>query len=355
MRIHGLLEDPNAVVISAIPPSDPVQPADYVKAALRLLEALQLELEGENVVIKPNVTAGESFADPDSGIGTHPAFVEGLITYLRQHGVPNGRGHGHSIFILEDPRNSDDNAPRHWRGTGYPEVAATTGAQLRTPSQFTCVRKSVPRPLVHPTLNVSRLVVAPGTVFINVPKMKTHNLGITTLCMKNLMGVVDVFERHYCAQAWLELPEEVRIEPRPRPELLTPQTHERWQEGLARRLADLAQVAKPALNIVEGVIARDGTGFRRGTNYPLGLTIAGSNVVAVDSVASYLMGFDPKSLIYLRIAAEAGLGTNDLTQLRAYLVTDAGIVPCPDLERLRARPPLKVIRNVPGAFDILVP
>ena len=62
--------------------------------------------------------------------------------------------------------------------------------------------------------------------------------------------------------------------------------HELWQTGLARRLADTAQVLRPALNIVEGVVGREGTGFHRGRNRPLGLVIAGVNMVAVDSVAS---------------------------------------------------------------------
>jgi len=44
------------------------------------------------------------------------------------------------------------------------------------------------------------------------------------------------------------------------------------------RLADLAQVARPALNVVEGVVGRDGTGFARGRNYPTGLVIVGTNM-----------------------------------------------------------------------------
>ena len=134
------------------------------------------------------------------------------------------------------------------------------------------------------------------------PKLKTHNLAITTLCLKNLMGAVNVFDRHYCHQAWGEIPAAMRDDDRPRNEWMDETVHGRWQDGLARRLADTAQVIRPALNVVEGVVGRDGTGFNRGRNYPLGLVIAGVNMVAVDSVASYLMGFDPAQLIYLQVA-----------------------------------------------------
>jgi uncharacterized protein (DUF362 family) len=190
-------------------------------------------------------------------------------------------------------------------------------------------------------------------VLINVPKLKTHNLAITTLCLKNMMGAVNVFDRHYCHQAWQEIPPALRHDDRPRNEWMDERVHELWQEGLARRLNDTAKAVTPHLNIVEGVVGRDGTGFHRGRNYPLGLAIAGVNMVAVDSVASYLMGFDPAQLIYLRMAAEAGLGRNDLSSLRIYIVQDGAVVPCPDIEALRADPPLRVIRGVSGEEGLL--
>jgi hypothetical protein len=68
--------------------------------------------------------------------------------------------------------------------------------------------------------------------------------------------------------------------------------------------------------------------------------------VAVDSVASYLMGYDPRQLIYLNVAAEAGLGTNNLSLLRTYIVRDESIVACHDLAALRAAPPLQVISSI---------
>jgi uncharacterized protein (DUF362 family) len=341
MKIHPLLQNPDAVLISQTQVTDSVSWKDFRQAAWQIMRAMQIEIENENAVIKPNVTVGESYADPDTGITTHPGFLHGGIEYLHKHGSQHG-----SIYVLEDPRNSDDNIPRHWKGTGYQELRKQTGVKLRCPKTYTCVKKKVPHPLAHSELNVSRLATAPNTVLINIPKLKTHNLGITTLCLKNLMGVVNVFDRHFCSQAWQEMPEEIRAKDEPKEQWMDKAMHEQWQEGLARRLIDLAQVVQPQVNIVEGVIARDGTGFNRGTNYALGLSIAGINMVAVDSVASYLMGFDPQKLIYLRMAAEAGLGTNALGQLNIYVVENGNIVPCHDVQSLRAQPPLRVISTI---------
>ncbi len=343
MKIHPLLSDARAVLVSHAPVEEPVGWDDFDRAARRALAALQLELDGEKVVIKPNVTVGEKYADPDCGIGTHPGFVRGMAGYLRDHGARRD-----GVYVLEDPRDTDDNEPRHWRGTGYDRLAEERIVKLRCPTTYTCVKKPTPHHQALSSINVSRLAVGPNTVLINAPKLKTHNLAITTLCLKNMMGVVNVFDRHYCHQAWQEIPTELRHDDRPRNEWMDERVHELWQEGLARRLNDTARVVTPHLNIVEGVVGRDGTGFQRGRNYPLGLVIAGVNMVAVDSVASYLMGFDPARLIYLRMAAEAGLGSNDLTALRVYVVADGAIAPCPDLAALRADPPLRVIRGIVG-------
>jgi uncharacterized protein (DUF362 family) len=335
MRLHPHLEDPRAVVIFRTPLPPTVGWADFRQAAQEALLAMRLELDGEKAVLKPNVTAGEHFADPETGIQTHPAFVWGMAEYLQEHGVRPG-----GVYVLEDPRDTDDNNPRHWKGTGYPQVAKATGAKLRCPTSHTCVKRKVPRPLCHPVRSVSRLAVDPGAVLINVPKLKTHNLGITTLCMKNLMGVVNVWDRHYCGQAYHDLPEEMRERAAKR---RIREVHELCQEGLGKRLADLSQVVRPRLNVVEGVVGRDGSGFQQGRNYALGMVVAGTNVVAVDSVASYLMGFDPLKIIYLRVAAGIGLGCNQVSRLRLYEARGGELRRCRDLDALRLKPRFRLI------------
>jgi hypothetical protein len=48
----------------------------------------------------------------------------------------------------------------------------------------------------------------------------------------------------------------------------------------------------------------------------LGIVIAGTDPVAVDSVAVHIMGHDPKKIEHIRIAAEHGLGQMELDQIR---------------------------------------
>jgi uncharacterized protein (DUF362 family) len=340
IKIHPYLEDPDAVLLYQEPVAENPTHADFKRIGKRIMEITELELTGEKVAIKPNVTSGEHFADPDTGITTQPDFVGGMVEYLFQHGAKRG-----GIYVVEDPRDSNDFDPRHWKGTGYVEMAEETGAKLRCPVSYYCVNKTVPNPMVHATRNVTRYAVDPNTLLINVPKMKTHNLGITTLCLKNQMGLDDVFDRHYCGQAEGDVPQIPQVENQPIPHEKVVARHELVQAALGRRLADLAKVIKPGLCVVEGVIARDGTGFQRGRNYPLGMAIAGINLVAVDSFTSYVMGFDPQALAYLKVAHEAGLGNIDMAKLHVFVVENGKIVPCKDPAKLRTAQPFHVIRG----------
>ncbi|NLG28999.1 MAG: DUF362 domain-containing protein [Chloroflexi bacterium] len=344
MQLHPLLDDPLAVAVYHTAVSLPVGWDAFRRAGRELLAALQLRLdEGDKPVLKPNVTAGELQPGPDTGITTHPGFVEGLIEHLLAHGARRGQ-----VFVVEDPHSTRGDERRSWVNTGYPAVAERTGCVLREPLSYNCVRLSVPNPRVHRWIPVQELFVAPGAVVINVPKLKTHNLAICTLSLKNLQGAIGNRDRSYCSQAWQELPEAWRYETRPRGEWMTRAIHEQWQERHALRLADAASVLTPALNVVEGIVGRDGTAFAEGRNYATGLAIAGRNMVAVDTVAAYLMGFDPRKLVCLRVASEAGLGTNDLRRLRVYSVRDGALEACADLAALRAVPPFRVITRVRG-------
>jgi len=192
LMLHPLLEDPNTVFIYKEPVSEIPSHEDFDRIGYTVMRLMGVKFSGDRITIKPNDTSGEAFANPDNGITTHPYFIGGMIKQFKENGADPNR-----IYIVADPRNSNDHNPRHWKGTGFLEVAAETGAKLRCPNSFYCVKRKIPNSYIHPVRNVSRFAVGDDTVLINVPKLKTHNLGIMTLGLKNMMGLDDVYERHY--------------------------------------------------------------------------------------------------------------------------------------------------------------
>src|SRR6185295_1518730 len=63
--------------------------------------------------------------------------------------------------------------------------------------------------------------------------------------------------------------------------------------------------------IMDGTTAGNGPGPR--TMYPVvkNVMLASADQVAIDAVAAKMMGFDPMSIDYIRLAHEDGLGTGD--------------------------------------------
>jgi uncharacterized protein (DUF362 family) len=83
-------------------------------------------------------------------------------------------------------------------------------------------------------------------------------------------------------------------------------------DAMNRNLVALAKRVKPHLAVVDGFVGMHREGPRHGTPIKLGTVIAGTDAVAVDAVATAVMGFDPRSIGYLVYAQAAGLGTANL-------------------------------------------
>lgn len=86
-------------------------------------------------------------------------------------------------------------------------------------------------------------------------------------------------------------------------------------EAMNRNLVALSRLAKPHVSVVDGFVAMHREGPRHGTPIKLGVVVAGTDAVAVDAVASAVMGFDPLRIGYLKYAQDAGLGVADLGRI----------------------------------------
>jgi uncharacterized protein (DUF362 family) len=98
-----------------------------------------------------------------------------------------------------------------------------------------------------------------------------------------------------------------------------------WDEQWCQRAIDSAQAIRPAINIIEGVIGRDGSGFNIGKDEICNVIVVGLSMLEVDAVGSWIMGHDPTELPYTRIARERGLGECDINKIDLYWIDEGQI------------------------------
>jgi len=162
-------------------------------------------------------------------------------------------------------------------------------------------------------LGIAECVI--GNSVASVAKLKTHPIGLT-LTMKNMMGVLCKARRldtryQVCSgwkskrfmHGWGVASNAIPAESIPS------------KMALAKNLTVLAYHCKPSIGIVDGVVAMEGQGPLFGTPVNLGVVIASTDVVACDTVACEITGFNPVGTGYIYAAGKMGLGECSLDRI----------------------------------------
>jgi len=89
-------------------------------------------------------------------------------------------------------------------------------------------------------------------------------------------------------------------------------THTWIHETLVDLLAIQQEIHPGIFAVMDGTTAGNGPGPRTMTPVVKNVILASGDQVAIDAVAAKLMGFDPLSIGYIRIAHEQGLGVGDV-------------------------------------------
>jgi len=124
---------------------------------------------------------------------------------------------------------------------------------------------------------------------IHLPTMKTHIYTTTTGAMKNAFGGLLNSKRHY--------------------------THSVIHETLVDLLAIQQEIHSGVFAVMDGTVSGSGPGPRTMTPHDTHFILASSDQVAIDAVSAKMMGFDPMSLKYIRLATERGLGTGIMNEI----------------------------------------
>ena len=128
-----------------------------------------------------------------------------------------------------------------------------------------------------------------GKNIVHLPTVKTHMYTTTTGAMKNAFGGLLSKYRHY--------------------------THTWIHETLVDLLAIQQEIHPGMFAVMDGTTAGNGPGPRLMEPVVKNVILASADQVAIDAVAAKLMGFDPLSIKYIRLAHERGLGVGDVREI----------------------------------------
>ena len=128
-----------------------------------------------------------------------------------------------------------------------------------------------------------------GENIIHLPTVKTHVFTTTTGAMKNAFGGLLNERRHW--------------------------THPVIHETLVDLLMIQKKIHRGVFAVMDGTFAGDGPGPRCMLPHVKDVILASSDQVAIDAGAAKLMGFDPLSIKFIKLAHDLGLGCGDVRDL----------------------------------------
>ncbi len=166
--------------------------------------------------------------------------------------------------------------------TGTREHCEKAGAQVIDLKDRPGRIVTVPDPLRRKRIRISEAVLQADKL-INIPMMKTCAGTDVSCALKNMKGVMSDNDKKSFHRI-----------------------------GLNQALTDLNRVVKQHFIVVDGIRASE----LMSRPVELGIIMAGTDPVAVDSVAVRVMGHDPKRINHLRIAAENGLGQIEIDRIK---------------------------------------
>jgi len=179
-------------------------------------------------------------------------------------------GEGSSAGWDFDSSSSTEEA---FRVSGTADVADRLGVELRNLNRDAYEEVTLTNPYVMNRVRIARTALE-SDVIISIPVLKTHVRTLVTLSLKNMKGVLPGAEKRKCHRL-----------------------------GLDKAIADLNSVVKPSYAVIDALAGMQGLWEYPQDRFELGLIMAGADPVAVDTVGTCLMGFEPARVMHLQYFA----------------------------------------------------
>lgn len=228
---------------------------------------------GDRVVVKPNVVVGRA---PELGATTNPFVVAAVVEMAIEAGATD-------VVVTDRPTGAVRNS---FEVSGIAKAVAGAGGRIKYLSDRDFANTTIPNGRVLKAWPILRDVFE-ADVFINMPIAKTHSMCGLTLSMKNLMGILGGSRGN-------------------------------MHQDFDQKIVDVSSLVRPHLVVLDAyrIMIRNGpTGGGRGDLRMTKTCIAGTDPVAVDSLATSLFGMKPSDIGYIVNAAKRGIGVADLSKV----------------------------------------
>ena len=277
------LLEPTTVAIKRI--ARPINQAS-ISSAVRKAAFLALDganiVRGKRVVIKPNI-----FCPMPAPVTTDPRVIAALVSYAVESGASDvivAEGRSISTAKFRKTHNTTRDCAKV---LGITKAVRAAGGRMVYLEEDEFVEVPVPGGRVLKKVHIPKTILN-AEVLINNPVLKIHSLTLVTLGIKNLHGAISDEDKLY-GHSYRELP---------------------------AKLTDFLRVRKPDLTVIDGVVGQEGDHADEGSPVDMGIIVAGKDVVAVDAVASAVMGFEPLHIDTTSLAHEYGLGQGSLEAIK---------------------------------------
>lgn len=260
-----------------------IQGTDYKEMTIKLLTGLDLAADigdkSKRIGLKPNLLMA---APASNGATTHPQLVDGVLSYLKQHGFLN-------LVVLESS----------W-------VGALTADSVRATGVWDVCRKHHVE-FIDLQKDDSAVYSAAGMdirickeavkldYLINMPVLKGHCQTTVTCALKNSKGLIPNSEKRRFHTL-----------------------------GLHKPIAHLNAVIHQDFILVDNICGD--LDFEEGGNPVVMNRILGfKDPVLCDSFAAECIGYRPRDIEYIRIAEKLGIGTADTSRAQVIGLSPQGM------------------------------
>jgi uncharacterized protein (DUF362 family) len=260
------------------------EPEETVRRALAAIGGMERFVSaGDDVIVKPNICV--AYHSYEYAATTNPWVVAGLVKLALEAGARRVR-------VMDYPFGGSPEEA--YARSGIQEQVEAAGGQMEAMAHLKFVKTDIPQGQDLHQCDIYDDVLN-ADVLIDVPIAKHHGLARLTLGMKNLLGVI--------------------------------KNRSAMHRNLGQRIADLTSRVQPTLTVVDAVriLTNHGpTGGNLDDVVQLDTVIVSPDIVAADSYAATLFGWEPNDLSYVKAAAAMGLGRSDLGSLKIEEITVGG-------------------------------